>query len=391
MRKVDFLLVGGGVATAKCAEVLRKEGADGSILIISADNYRPYHRHPLSKGLLLGYEQKEGVFFHKESFYEQNRVDLRLNTRIVRLSPDKNVVTDEKGDEFEFGKMLVATGSSPRIMKIEGGDLENIFYLRNLDHSLAIKAAMESAKGAAIIGGGFIGMELASAFMQNNIPTTMIVRESELFGKLGSKEISNFFLGFYQEKGVEISFQEEATRIEGKNKVEKVVTKSGKEFPCNIAAIGIGAIPETAFLEGSGVELENGIRTDKYLKTSRDDIYAAGDVANFYDPIFGKQRRIEHWDNAIKQGELAARNMLGQKVPYNIVSYFFSDLFDISFDFLGDNSDVDETVIEGSFEEKSLAFYYLKDKVVKATFLLMRSPEEREKAERMIIEQAKYI
>lgn len=391
MRKVDFLLVGGGVATAKCAEVLRKEGADGSILIISVDNYRPYHRPPLSKGLLLGYEQKEGVFFHKESFYEQNGVDLLLNTRIVRLSPDKNMVTDEKGDEFEFGKMLVATGSSPRIMKIEGGDLENIFYLRNLDHSLAIKAAMESAKGAAIIGGGFIGMELASAFMQNNIPTTMIVRESELFGKLGSKEISGFFLGFYQEKGVEIWFQEEAARIEGKSEVENVVTKSGKELPCDIAAIGIGVIPETAFLEGSGVGLENGIKTDKYLKTSRDDIYAAGDVANFYDPILRKQHRIEHWDNAIKQGELAAKNMLGQQVPYNIVSYFFSDLFDISFDFLGDNSNIDEVITEGSFEEKSLALYYLKNKVVKAAFLLMRSPEEREKAEQMIIEQAKYM
>lgn len=391
MRKVDFLLVGGGVATAKCAEVLRKEGTDGSILIVSADNYRPYHRPPLSKGLLLGYEGKEKVFFHNEEFYKQNKIDLLLNTQVVRVAPDKNIVTDNQGNDYEFGKLLLATGASPRVMKIKGGDLKNIFYLRSLDHSMAIKDAMGSARSSAIIGGGFIGMELASAFIQSNIPTTMIIREDELFGKLGSKEVSDFFLRLYQEKGVAIWFQEEVTGFLGGSRVEKLITKSGRELPCDVAIIGIGVIPETTFLEGSGIEIRNGIVTNEYLKTSFNDIYAAGDVANFYDSVFRRERRVEHWDNANKQGELVAKNMLGQQTPYNIVSYFFSDIFDISFDFLGDNSDTDDTVTEGSFEEKSLAIYYLKDKIVRAAFLLMRPPEDRKKVEQMILDKHRLI
>ncbi len=390
MQSVDFLLVGGGIAAAKCAEVLRKEGAGGKIMIVSADGYRPYHRPPLSKGILMGYEQENGVFFHDEKFYEQNGIDLLLNTRIVRIQPNSSTATDMDGNEYKFGKLLVATGSTPRIMTIEGSKLENIFYLRSLDQSLAIRSGIKSARSAAIVGAGFIGMEVASAFIQNNISTTMIVRENELFGKLRSREISAFFLRLYQQKGVEIWFEEEVQRFIGKEKVEKLVTKNGKELACDIVVAGIGVIPEDAFLHGSDIEITNGIVTDEYLQTDFDNIYAAGDVANFYDPIFGKQRRIEHWDNAIKQGELAAKNMLGNKVSYNIVSYFFSDIFDISFEFLGDNSNIDETLAQGSFEEESFALYYLRDKVVKAAFLLMRPASERENAEKLIIEKSVF-
>lgn len=387
MQKFDYLLVGGGIASSTCAEVLRNEGAKGSVAIFGAERFRPYHRPPLSKGLLLEYETEEGIWTNPEDFYAKNEIELKLEKKITGLSPDNNVVTDSSGEKYEFDKLLLATGCELRRVPIEGSDLQNVFYLRTLEHSRDIKQIMTTANNAVVIGAGFIGMELASAFAQKDIKTTMLVRENTIFEKMGSRDISDYFLNYYTDRGVEILLQEETARIEGDQKVEKVVTKSGKNLSADIVVIGVGVVPDIAFLNNSGLEIDNGVIVDEFLESvNRPGIFAAGDMANYYDPIFGKHRRVEHWDHARRQGGLAAKNMLGRKEPVNFIAYFYSEMFDLSWEFIGDNSDVDEVVTRGSLENDNAIMFFLKENRLRAAFLLMAEPAARSTCARMMID-----
>ncbi|MCL5292856.1 MAG: NAD(P)/FAD-dependent oxidoreductase [Actinobacteria bacterium] len=384
VNEVDYLIIGGGLAGAKCALTLRNEGARGRIIIVSADRYPPYHRPPLSKGLLLKTQRREQVFVVSEDHYAKNEIELDLDNRVERLDADLKVVSSV-GGEYRYGRALIATGADPRILKIDGSELKNIFYLRTLTDSDHIEEAMSTAKRAAIIGAGFIGMELASAFVQNGIDTTMIVRENQLWGKLGSADISEFFKAYYLKNNVKLLFNEEAARLEGEGGlIKKVVTKSGRQIPCDMLCIGVGVIPATGFIGGSGIEIKNGVVANENLQTGAPDLFAAGDVANFYDRVLETRWRVEHWDNALKQGELAAKNMLGHGISYNMVSYFFSDIFDFSYEFLGDNRDADSIIFRGSFDDLAVTAFYLKDNRLKAAFLLGRVPEERHKVESVI-------
>ncbi len=355
--------------------------------MLGAESEPPYNRPPLSKGLLLGYEEPERVYAFKPDFYEKSGIELVLGAKAAKVDAAAKTVSTGDGRQIGYGKLLAATGTTPRKLNVPGGDLANIFYLRLLGESLAILSALKSARRAVIVGAGFIGMELASAFVQNGVETTMLVRETGLFTRLGSKPLSDFFEDYYQSQGVKIIYEDSVERFEGDQAVARVVTAGGRQLDCDLAAVGIGVAPDIAWLEGAGVELNNGVVVDEYLQSANPDIFAAGDVANFYDPIYGKQRRVEHWDNAIRQGELAALNMLGQKQPYDIVAYFFSDLFDLSWEWLGDNSDVDAVITRGSLKDQSAIVFYLKENRLQAAFLLMQGQKERLWVEKTIKER----
>ncbi|MGH7806632.1 MAG: FAD-dependent oxidoreductase, partial [Thermodesulfobacteriota bacterium] len=292
----------------------------------------------------------------------------------------KIVKTDNAG-EFHFKRLLIATGCSPKRLSVPGADLPGIYYLRTIPDAEALMQTMEGAKSAVVVGGSFIGMELASSLTKKGIQVTIITKELILFDKLLSPEVSQFF----KANSVEVILGETIKEFKGKNRVEGVVTSTGKTFSCDFVAIGVGVSPEIGFLDGSGIKVDDGILVNQYMQTNKPDIYAAGDVANFFDPVFGRHRRIEHWDNAIKQGQLAARNMMGQMQAYRTVSYFFSDVFDLSFDFLGDATDADERILRGSMKEKSFAVLYLKDGVLRAMFFLGRPPAEAKAAESLIV------
>lgn len=384
--KVDYLIIGGGVAAARCAVILRARGAKGRIVMLAAEEHPPYSRPPLSKGLLLGTQQREQIFLLSESYYEKNKIELALQNPVVKLDTDAKIA-HTAGESYPYEKALIATGCNPRMLPLEGSDLGNIFYLRRLSDSDHIKAAMKDAKRAAVIGAGFIGMELASAFAQNGIETTMIVREDRLWGKLDSEEISAFFKNLYLQEGVNLLFNEEAAKIEGKDgRVSRVITKGGREVSCDLLCIGIGVGPVVDFIESSRITIDKklGVSTDEYLRTGDPDVYAAGDVANYFDPVFGKNRRVEHWDHAIKQGDLAAKNMLGENAPFRMLSYFFSDIFGLHYEFLGDTMDIDDIVFWGSFEKRSIAAFYMKEGRLKAAFLLGNMAQERPKIEKII-------
>ncbi len=392
-KRADFLLIGGGLASATAAQTLREEGAKGKIIIISAENSLPYHRPPLSKGFLLGKQKRESIFVLKENYYQKQKIDVVLNTKALVVHPESKIVETDHAGEFRYEKLLIATGCSLKKLNVSGADLSGIYYLRTIADAEALKEAMPSAKRAVVIGASFIGMELASSFVKSGIQTTIITQENLVFDKLDSPEISEFFIEYYKSRGVETVLGETIKEFQGKGRtgstgsprVKSVVTSTGKTFPCDIVAIGVGVTPDIDFLCGSGIKLEDGILVNQYMQTNKPNIYGAGDVANFFDPTFRRHRRIEHWDNAIKQGQIAARNMMGRRQPYCAVSYFFSDVFDISFNFFGCTVDADERIIRGSTEDESFSLLYLRGGVLRAIFSLELSPSEAKAAESLIL------
>src|SRR5581483_9968617 len=380
----DFLLIGGGLANATVAETLRKEGAQGKIVIVSAEDSLPYHRPPLSKQFLLGRQKKENLLVHKESYYRDYKIDVILHTKALSVHPESKIIVTDRAGEFHYKKLLIATGCCPKRLDIPGAHLAGIFYLRTIPDAESLMQAMEGAKRVVVVGGSFIGMELASSFIKKGIQVTIITMEDILFNKLYSPEVSEFFAAYYKANGIEVILGETIKEFRGKNRVRSVITSTGKAFSCDFVAIGMGVTPDIDFLHGSGIKVDDGVVVNEYMETNKPDIYAAGDVANFFDPVFRRHRRIEHWDNAIKQGQIAARNMMGERQAYCNVSYFFSDVFDLTFDFFGDTADIDERILRGSIKEKSFAVLYLKDGMLRAMFFLGRPAAEAKAAESLI-------
>ena len=385
IKGADFLLIGGGLASATAARTLRTEGAEGEIVIVSAEGFLPYHRPPLTKHFLLGGKSQEDILVLGEDYYREQAIEVMLATRAVRIHPKDKVVETDSAGEIRFKKLLIATGCRPRRLTIPGAELGGIYYLRTLLEAEALRQAMAGAKTAVIFGASFIGMELASSFTEKGIEVTIITREDLLFNKLASPEVSQFFTKYYKAQGVELIFKESIQEFRGSDRVESVVTSTGKVLSCDLVAIGLGVTPEVDFLHGSGIRVEDGILVSQYMQTNDPDIYAAGDVAKFFDPTFRRCRRIEHWDNAVKQGHIAAINMVGQRRPYHAVSYFFSDVFDLSFNFIGDTAEITERDLRGSIEEKSFAVLYLKGELLRAMFFLRRPASEAKAAESLIL------
>ncbi|HYV68986.1 MAG TPA: FAD-dependent oxidoreductase [Pseudolabrys sp.] len=382
--KVDFLLVGGGLASATAAETLRLEGADGSIAILSAEEYPPYQRPPLSTQFLLGTQTEDRLSIFDDSFYHEHSIDVVLGARAAHLDANHHVIRTDRAGEFQFRKLLIATGAAPIRLQSPGSTLSGIHYLRTLTDALNIRCSAETARRAVVVGGSFLAIELAASLSARGIHVTLVAMEEILLDKLQSRSISDFFNQYYRQHGVEIVVGDEVIGFLGEGRIEGVRTRSGKILPCDLALVATGVAPEVGFLQGSGIEVNDGIVVDRYLQTNLPDIFAAGDVANFFDPVFNVRRRIEHWDNAIKQGRLAAKNMLGQRSPYDEVSYFFCDVFDITFDFFGYPEIADKKIARGSLDDRSFALFYLKEEVPRALFSLGRPAQETKAVEALI-------
>ena len=385
---VDFLLLGGGLASATAAETLRAGGAEGSIAILSDEAILPYHRPPLSKDFLLKGPEKTKILIHDEAFYRDRDIAVHLRTRVSRLDIAARTIETVQGADFQFGKLLIATGARVDQLAVPGSALKGIHYLRTTDDGLALYEAIADAQRAVVIGASFIGMELAAAFTRRGIHTTLIAREELLYDKIGSPEVSAFFAEYYRARGVDLICREGIARFCGADQVEAVVTSSGKVVPCDIVAVGIGVHPEVGFLRGCGLKLDGGILVNQYLESNRRGIYAAGDVANFYDPITRSRRRSEHWDNALKQGRIAAWNMLGDRQSWRTVSYFFSDVFDLTFNVVGDTDASSERVVRGSLQDRTFSVLYLAANTLRGAFLLEQSFIEAKAAGALIVSRS---
>lgn len=385
VRHADYLLLGGGMASAAAAATLRQEGAEGSILLVSSEHLPPYHHPALSKQVLLGLEEADRIFIHPPGFYAENRIDLALGERVVAVDSARHVVTTLGGGQITYGQLLIATGATPKPLKVPGSHLPGVFTLRHMTDARAIRAAIPDAHRATVLGGSFLGMEIAMALLDVGLEVTIIEQGDLLLRHLEAPRLSEYFCRYARERGATVLLNETVKALHGGDRLEEVETTSGARIPCDLMVASIGVTPATAFLDNSGIALENGyVVVDALLRTSAPDVFAAGDVTTFYDPVFAHHRHIEHWDNALKQGRLAARNMLGRRMPYDEVSYFFCEVGDIGFNVLGLTEGADNWISRGKLDDGSYAMFYLKGDVPRALFSVGRPPDETRVTEGLI-------
>ena len=356
----------------------------GELTILSADNAVPYERPPLSKGFLAGRDTEVGIRINPEDFYREHGIDVRLQTEVTGLAPGTRRLHLRSGEDLDFDKLILATGSRVRPLDLPGAGLDGVHYLRSLDDSKRIRGHAEHARRAVVLGGGFIGMEVASVLAQKPIDTTLVLREDRIWKRFFSPEISRFFEAYYTARGVRFQKTASIAEIRGTGAVSGVVLTNGQNIPCDMVVAGIGVLPVTDFLAASGIEVQNGVMVNQYLETNRPGIYAAGDIANYQDVLFGKRRRVEHWDNAVAQGQHCARLLTGEHKEFRHVPYFFSDVFDLSYEFWGDPEGAEETVHRGDVSTASFSAWWLRGQRVVAAFAMNRPEEEREVAPKWV-------
>lgn len=380
-----FVILGGGMVAGYAAKRMVELGLkSGELAILSADNAVPYERPPLSKGFLAGKDSEDSIQISPAEFYRQHGIEIRLGTEVSAVDAKRKRLTLKSGEEFGFNKLLVATGARPRKLDIPGAKLRNLFYLRSLSDSKAIRDASGKAKRAVVLGGGFIGMEVAAVLAQKKIDVTIVLNEDRIWKKFFSPQMSAFFEAYYAERGVRFAKNASIAELRGEGAVNSAVLSDRQTVPCEMVVAGIGVQPVTEMLDSSGIAIENGVTVNEYLEASQPDIYAAGDVANYQDVLFEKRRRVEHWDNAVSQGQHCARTFMGERAPFKHVPYFFSDVFDLSYEYWGDSSGAEDVVHRGDLASKSFSVWWLRQKRIVAAFVMNRPDEERDAAPKWI-------
>jgi 3-phenylpropionate/trans-cinnamate dioxygenase ferredoxin reductase component len=386
-RRVDHLLIGGGLAAANCARWLREEGADGSVLLVGREPDPPYNRPPLSKGYLQGRESREEVLFRPDDWWREQEIELMIRTSVMKLDAGERVATLSTKDEIEFDKALVATGSNVRRLRVDGCDLDGIHYLRAFANSDAIREEGDRAERIVLIGGSYISTEVAASLTwAHDVKCSIVMLENVTLEQFYGARVGGFFQGVLEDHGIGVYGGQELDRFEGSDgRVSKVVTKSGLELECDAVVIGAGVLPDTTLAKHAGLELgeAGGVRCSSGLESSVPGIFAAGDICEYDSPIHGRPMRIEHWDVAFNQGKTAALNMLGRGVEHDVVPYFFSDLADWSWmEYVGPGSG--DTVIRGSLEDGDFTAFYVDDGRVTAALTVGRS-DDLEQARRFIV------
>jgi 3-phenylpropionate/trans-cinnamate dioxygenase ferredoxin reductase subunit len=371
-----YVILGANLAGGTAAETLRKEGFDGRIVLVGAEPDGPYERPPLSKEYLRHESPRDDVFLNPLEYYREQDIELRRGQKAVRLNAAGKSVVLESGDEVPYDRLLITTGTTPRKLRVPGADRESIFYLRTLRDSDALGEALQKRPRVLVIGAGFIGSEVAASARSLGCEVTMLeVAPVPLVRALG-EQLGAVYADFHREQGVEVRTNTGIAEFRGSGRLEAAVTTSGDTIPCDVAVIGVGVAPATAFLEGSGVALENGVLTDELCRANVPDIFAAGDVANWWHPTWQERLRLEHYDNAVNQGTAAAKSMLGKGEPYAPIPYFWSDQYDLNLQYLGYASRWDEIVLRGSQAEHSFSAFYLLDGRVRACLSVNRFPDQ---------------
>jgi 3-phenylpropionate/trans-cinnamate dioxygenase ferredoxin reductase component len=389
-RKVDHLLIGGGLAAANCARWLREEGGEGSILLVGRESDPPYNRPPLTKGYLQGKESREEVLFRPHEWWDEQNIELMLRTSVMKLDASERVARLSTKDEIEFGNVLLATGSNVRRLRVDGCELDGIHYIRAFGNSEALRAEAERAERVVVIGGSYIGTEVAASLTAaHGAKCTILMLEDVTLERQFGKEVGGYFQGVLEQHGVEVHGGEELERFEGSgDRVDKVVTKSGREVDCDLVVIGAGVTPDISLAKGAGLEIgeAGGVLCSAQLESSVPGIFAAGDICEYDSPVHGRYMRIEHWDVAFNQGKTAALNMLGRGVEHDVVPYFFSDLADwSSMEYVGPGSG--EPVVRGSLKGGDFTAFYVDDGRVTAALTVGRS-DDLEHAKRLIVSRA---
>ncbi len=375
-RRVDHLLVGGGVASAYCASELRRRGAEGSILLAGREPEPPYDRPPLSKEYLRGDASREDGYVHPRSWYEENDVELLTGKSVISLDAGERVARIQGGEEVEFGTALLATGAMVNILRVDGAQLEGIHYLRAYGNSDAIRDDIAGAEHVVCVGGSYIGAEVAASLIEMGKRCTIVEIEPVILSRGFGEDVGRRFQTLLGERGVEFAAGETVAAFEGDERVATVLTESGRAIACDAVVVGAGVRPDTMLAGRAGIDVNDGIVCDAGLETSAPGIFAAGDCCNYDSELHGRRVRFEHWDVALHQGRHAARGMLGDKSPYRVVPYFFSDLSDwASLEYVGGASDWDEVLWRGDLDGGEYSAWYLSSDRLVAALAVGRSED----------------
>jgi len=370
--KYDYLIIGSGIAGYNALKELLQLKPNSKIIMVSSDKYYPYDRPPLSKDYLRGKLEKDMLFFESDDFYKRDNLEVILNKSVERIDTGSKEAILSDGNTISFNKALITTGGRPRKLNIPGS--ENALYLRTLDDSDKIREAAGKSKNALIIGAGFIGVEVASSLTTLGVKTTVVEVMPYIWNTFVDEKVSRVIQQYLESKGISFILNDSLKEIQGKN----AITSNSRRLETDMLLIAVGITPNVELAKESGIQVDNGIIVNEYLETSAKDIYAAGDIANIFDPREGRRKRIEHWNNAEYTGKLAARNMAGNREAYNFISSIWSDIFDIHIESAGETRNYDEYVIRGKFESQRPRFsvIYLKGGTIKGYLAINRNVKE---------------
>lgn len=377
MGQCKYLILGGGMAGGYAASELIKQQIDGEeICMVSMDKYPPYQRPPLSKGYLAGEEEIEDILIKPDSFYEDNGIDLRLQTRITDVDLEGRTVSSASDVQIEYETLIIATGSWVRYLDVPGSDLDGILYLRDVEMSDAIRQAAQEADRAAVVGGGFIGTEVAAYLAEADVRTSLIYRGKHLVDTIFTPQMSGAYERAFDRHGVELIPGAEAAGFEGEDRVTGVKLSSGQTVPADMVVAGVGAKQEVGLFSETPIEAEGHIQVDEFLQTDVMDVYACGDVAHIYDPYFDTHRHIEHEDHARRSGKHVARSALGEQEPYEYLPYFWSEVFGFSWEFWGDTAGADRVIHREAQRDEDMVVLWLKSRRLLAAWVPYSMPKE---------------
>ena len=386
-RNVEFLLVGGGIASAHCAAELRSNGAEGRILIVGREADPPYDRPPVSKDYLRGESGREDAHVHRSGWYDENGIELLTGTNVMSLDVEARTAKLQTKEEVGFDKALIATGAMVNLLRLDGGQLDGIHYLRTFGNADSIRDDIGAAQHVAIIGGSYIGTEVAASLTAIGKRCTIVMLEEIALSNTFGAEVGRWFHEVLEANGVGILGGEEVIAFEGDERVSKVLTASGREVECDAVVVGVGVRPDVMLAQRAGLEIDDGLVCDARLETSVEGIFAAGDCCSYESVVHGRRLRVEHWDVALQQGRYAARAMLGEKRPFDEVPYFFSDLADwASLEYVGPAKEWDEIVWRGKRDSGEFTAWYLEAERVVAALTVGR-PEDLVHARRLLADR----
>ncbi len=371
------VIVGAALCGGTAAATLRHEGFDGELTLIGSESHPPYERPPLSKAFLRGEVPFEDALVRPEAFWPENGIEARLGVAATGVDTGRRRVLLTDGEEVPYDLLLIATGARNRRPPIPGLDLDGVLALRTVDEARRIQAEMEPGRRAVICGMGFIGSEVAASLRSRGLDVTAIDSGRAPLERVLGPDVAAVLGAIHRDHGVRIVGEDRVAGFEGGRRVERVLTAGGAALECDFAVVGLGVEPNVQIVQDAGVEIDNGILVDEWCRTNVEGVFAAGDVANHWHPVFGRRMRIEHWQNARLQGRAAALSMLGKGRPYDEIHWFWSEQFDDTLQYAGFHTEWDEIVVRGRLEDRDFTAFYVKEGLVPAAASLNRPNDVR--------------
>jgi 3-phenylpropionate/trans-cinnamate dioxygenase ferredoxin reductase subunit len=373
-----FVIVGAALAGATAAATLRDEGFDGEVVLIGAEPTFPYERPPLSKSFLRGETPMQDAMVRPEAYYEDNGIETRFGTTVVGVDASERTIAVAGGEPVRFDRLLIATGARNRRFPIPGIGLEGVLDLRTLGDAARIRSEALPGRRVVLAGMGFIGSEVAASLRQLGLEVHVVAGGKAPLDRVLGIEVGTVIEGIHRDHGVEMTFDDQVAGFEGNGRVRSVKTESGVSLECDVVVLGLGVEPVTDLLTGSGIDVNDGVLVDEHCRASVEGVFAAGDVANHYHPVFGRRIRTEHWNNAREQGRVAALNMMGRDVPYDEIHWFWSDQYEHTIQYAGYHREWDELVIRGSLAARNFAAFYVREGRVQSVVSVDRPSDVRD-------------